>query len=445
MGQRAKILTEIFGFAGWRVQEAFFEWRDGTRADVPPPLEMRMSARLVLVAKRKWAARCGDCGAICGRVHERLPVRRWADLPWGNHPVEIEAAPIRTKCRRCRGAPVELLPWAESYQRQTRRLQQHLALKAASMPVMHVAIMHGLSWGTVRRAEGAALARWDASRPAVPLRQVGVDEKWLGRRHKRDEKFVTIVSNLETGEPVWIGLGRDKAVLQGWLASLSTEQKAEIRLFAMDMHGPYKAAVREDPDVGHVPVVHDSFHVIKRAGEAISEIRKDTFFRAGVLMRGIGRGTRWLVLRAWERSTEEQRERLKYIFSFNAQLARAYQIVEELRVVLRAPDQRSIQLGLHHILLRTQRRRNVHLRKLHDSLRNHWHEIVALGEHRPATGRIEALNNNWETLVRRARGYRDLDYLLLKLKFMTATPLRTERGVQRFLALGLPLPMPKAA
>lgn len=52
------------------------------------------------------------------------------------------------------------------------------------MPVMHVAALHGLSWLTVRRAEERAIERWEATRPAVPLRHVGVDEKWLGRRHK---------------------------------------------------------------------------------------------------------------------------------------------------------------------------------------------------------------------------------------------------------------------
>jgi transposase len=69
-----------------------------------------------------------------------------------------------------------MVAWAEPYQRQTRRLQQHLALQAASVPVMHVAVMHGLSWSTVRRAEGAALARWDATRTKPPLKQVGLDE-----------------------------------------------------------------------------------------------------------------------------------------------------------------------------------------------------------------------------------------------------------------------------
>jgi hypothetical protein len=61
------------------------------------------------------------------------------------------------------------------------------------------------------------------------------------------------------------------------------------------------------------------------------------------------------------------------------------------------------------------------------------------------TGRTEALNNNWETLVRRARGYRDHSDLLLKLRFMTANPIRTKDGARRFLALDLPAPLRHAA
>ena len=80
------------------------------------------------------------------------------------------------------------------------------------------------------------------------------------------------------------------------------------------------------------------------------------------------------------------------------------------------------------------------MRKLHDSIVRHRPEILALGQHRPAVGRVEALNNNWETLVRRGRGYRDHDYLLLKLKFMTANPIRDEDGVRRFLALDITPP-----
>jgi transposase len=446
MSQRIRILTEILGFGGWKVQEAYFEDVQGRRFDPVEGYGVMPDSRLVLRAKRQWLPHCSQCGAKCrAAAHERLGARRWEDLPWAGRAVAIEAELIRVKCKKCQASPVELLPWAEPHQRQTRRLQQQLALEAASMPVMHVAVLHRLDWHTVRRAEGAALARWDTTRPVVPVRQVGIDEKWLGRRHKLDYTFVTIVSNLETGEPIWIGPNRREETVRAWLGTLSPDQKADIRLVAMDMHRPFMNAIRNDTDLRHVVVVHDPFHIMKRAGEAVTELRKETFFRASPELRRIGKGSRWLVLRAWERSTKRQQDELRVLFSYNRTLARAYQIKEELRETLHAPDRASMEAGLRHLLRRTQERSCKPLRKLHDSLIDHWEPIAALGEHRPRVGRIEALNNNWESLVRRARGYRDHQYLLLKLRFMTANPVRTKEGTARFIALGLPVPMKAVA
>jgi transposase len=336
-----------------------------------------------------------------------------------------------------------MVAWADPYQRQSRRLQHRLTVEAASMPVMHVASLYGLSWLTVRRAEQRALERWERTRPPVPLHDVGVDEKWLGRRNKLADKFVTVVSNLATGEPVWIGYGRKEDTLKRWLAQLTPEQKTGIRVFAMDMHRPFMNAVRDDPAFKRTPIVHDPFHVMKRATDAMTELRREIFFRAGPEMRTIGRGTRWLVLRPWERTTQTQRDQLRLLFSFNGRLARAYQVVEQLREALHAPNFLAMLAGISLVLRRTRRRDNVPMRKLHDSLLAHLPEIVALGEHHPFTGRIEALNNNWETLVRRARGYRDHDYLLRKLRFMVANPIRSNDGIKRFLALGLMPPLPR--
>ncbi len=445
MGQRSRILAHVLGLGSWRVLDAFFEDDDGVRITLDDGCEPPPGALLVIRVERRRAARCSYCSGIGSKRHEQLEARRWRDLPWSGHPTEIEYAPCRIKCRRCDAHRVEHLSWAGPFQRQTRRLQQHLALEAASMPVMHVAVLHGLSWATVRRAEGAALTRWDATREPVALRLVGVDEKWLGRRHHLGHDYVTIVSNLANGEPIWIGYGRRQETLAAWIATLSPEQKSQIRLFVMDMHEPFRLAVRADPQLAHVAIVHDPFHIMKRAGQAVDEMRRQVFFRAGPELREIGRGSRWLLLRAWERCTPGSRRRLELLLARNRLLARTYQIKEELREVLHAPDRAAMKLGLDRILRRTQAHKHVPLRKLHDSLLDHYERILALGEHRPPTGRVEALNNNWETLVRRARGYRDHNYLLLKLRFMIANPLSSEHGVARFLALGLPAPLRRAA
>ena len=421
--------------------DAFFERPDGRRiwpvGTYLPPLD----TRLILRVKRRWMAACGRCGKRCRKEHCEEKTRRWNDLPWADHRALIECTPIRVVCERCGATPQEALPWTEPYQRETRRLQQHLALQAASTPTVRVAAQYGLSWSTVRRAENSAIARWEAQRPKVALRDVGVDEKYLGRRHSRDEKFVTIVSDLGTGEPVWIGYGRKEATLKQFLDTLSLAETKAIRLFAMDMHEPFKNAVRNDPHLKHVAVVHDPFHVIKRANKAIDELRRSVFFRSGPEMRAVGRGKRWLFLRAWERCSTTQRADLKELLACNAKLAAAYQIKEELRGVLAAPDEIAMAKGMARILRRTQRKANVQMRKLNESLRDHLPEILALGKYRPPVGRIEALNNNWETLVRMARGYRDYEYLRRKLSFITVNPLQTEKGVRDFLALARTAPL----
>lgn len=442
MGQRGRILTEILGFDGWKVEETYFESAVGERVEAVGGFAVLRETRLVLVVSRRWLARCGRCGAACRRVHEKLGARRWLDLPWAGRPVEIEYAASRVKCRACGSHGVEMVAWADPYQRQSRRLQHLLAVEAASMPVMHVAALHGVSWLTVRRAEERAIERWEVTRPFMPLRHVGVDEKWLGRRHNFEHKFVTVVSNLETGEPVWIGAGRGEQTLRIWLDALSSEQKSVIQLFAMDLHRPFWNAVDNTVGLEHAAIVHDPFHIMKLAGAMIDELRRDVFFRAGPELRGLGKGRRWLLLRPWERTSDEDRSTLRELLGHNRTLARGYQIKEELRaIILGAPNRTAMMKGLDRILRRTRRHEPRALRRLHDTLNERYNEIVALGEHRPQTGRIEALNNNWETLVRRARGYRNHDYLLRKLRFMVANPIRSNDGVRRFLALGLTPPV----
>ena len=134
---------------------------------------------MVLQVERRWMATCSHCGGRCPKKHCDEETRRWDDLPWAEHPVSIEYAPIRVKCERCGATPLEMVPWADPYQRETRRFQHHLAVQAAASPTVRVAAQYGLSWATVRRAENLAIARWEAQRPEVKLRDMGVDEKYL--------------------------------------------------------------------------------------------------------------------------------------------------------------------------------------------------------------------------------------------------------------------------
>jgi hypothetical protein len=92
MSQRTTILTQIAGFRGWKVTDSRWEAKDGRTVEPVAGYDLAADARLVLVLRRRWTARCAKCLALCDICHEKGKVRRWADLPACGHPVIIEDA-----------------------------------------------------------------------------------------------------------------------------------------------------------------------------------------------------------------------------------------------------------------------------------------------------------------------------------------------------------------
>ena len=58
----------------------------------------------------------------------------------------------------------------------------------------------------VRAIDLRCLERWAVARRKPALPQMGVDEVYLGKK----QTFITVVSNLESREPLWFGAERKK-------------------------------------------------------------------------------------------------------------------------------------------------------------------------------------------------------------------------------------------
>jgi transposase len=70
------------------------------------------------------------------------------------------------------------------------------------------------------------LRRWAEGRRKPAFRQLGVDEIYLGKK----QTFLTVVSNLETGEPLWFGRERKKRTPDEFFEQyLSAFQRSAIR------------------------------------------------------------------------------------------------------------------------------------------------------------------------------------------------------------------------
>ncbi len=65
---------------------------------------------------------------------------------------------------------------------------------------------------------------------------MGVDEIHLGKK----EKFLTVVSNLETGEPLWFGKERKEETLDEYFRrELNKRQRGQIEAACVDMWEPF--------------------------------------------------------------------------------------------------------------------------------------------------------------------------------------------------------------
>jgi transposase len=133
---------------------------------------------------------------------------------------------------------------------------------------------------TVRAIDLRYLERWDQRRRKPALKQMGVDEVYRGK----SDKFLTVVSNLETGEPLWFGKERKKETLDEYFRTqLRSGQRIRIEAACVDMWEPFRLSMAEW--VPACRIVSDKFHILQHANDAVNEVRRAEFFRKGKQMR----------------------------------------------------------------------------------------------------------------------------------------------------------------
>jgi len=356
---------------------------------------------------------CGGCGISIRDVHS-WSERRVRDLPWGTWQVWLVIEVHRVRCPRC-GVRTERLPFVTGKAPYTTRLEAAIAGDCEAAPVSRVARAWHLPPETVRRLDKRVLRRWAAGRARTPLRFLGVDEIYLGRR----DKFLTIVSDLETGEPLWAGRDRKRETLDRFFAeALPPARRRAIRAVCVDMWEPFTQSVRT-----HLPrarIVYDKFHVLRHVNDALDETRRAEFFRQGGAARAVLRGKRWLLLRAWGNLERGERQELKALLALNRRLAKGHLLKEQLGRLWDYAYEGAAWRFLTAWMRALRWQRLPAFDKVAQLLSRHLEGILAYCHVKIPFGKVEAINGNIRAMLRRGRGYRDHEYLLLKVQKATA-------------------------
>jgi transposase len=142
---------------------------------------------------------CSGCGGKALKVEE-VRERTVRDLPWRKYQAVVVVEFYRVRCPKC-GLKVEQVPQLPGKAPFSRDFEDAVGLACESAAARQVARQCQLPASTVRAIDLRYLERWVAARRKTVLAQMGVDEIYLGKK----QKFITVVSNLETAEPLWFG------------------------------------------------------------------------------------------------------------------------------------------------------------------------------------------------------------------------------------------------
>ena len=169
------------------------------------------------------------------------------------------------------------------------------------------------------------------------------------------------------------------------------------------------------PDVA---VVHDPYHVVAMANNAVDATRRDMYRELPGAQRKLVKGSRFLLLKGGDKLDHSAILHLERLESLNQPLYKAYLLKEDLRRLWSMPSQKDAARFLGAWIARALASRLKHIAALARSLRAHRRGLLAYYQHRISTGPLEGMNNKIKVLKRQTYGFRDVEYLKLRLAFL---------------------------
>jgi transposase len=219
---------------------------------------------LIMVRPTSNTSACPRCGTRSDRIHSRY-LRHATDLPLAGRPVRLVIVARRF---RCDAALCSRRIFTERFDgsvlalrgRRTARLDyvvHHLGLALGGRPAasfarrLMIPVSNDSLLRLVRRRRSASLVR-----PSV----VGIDD-WAW---KRNQRYGTIVCDLERRKPVTLLPDRAPATAEAWFCG-----QPQITVVARDRGGGYAlAAARALP---HATQIADRWHLMENASRAFLE------------------------------------------------------------------------------------------------------------------------------------------------------------------------------
>lgn len=332
----------------------------------------------------------------------------------------VEFERWRVDCPGCGGVHVERLDWLAKNPRHTERFALHLGNLCRSMTHTAVAELERLHDSRVKELSKLYMAE-QVHRAGTPApRAIGIDEIAIHKGHD----YRVVVSDLERGRPIWFGgSGRTEADIDQFFVQLGPKRSAGIDVAVMDMWRPFRNSVGKNAP--NASIVFDTFHIMRHLSDALDQVRRDEYKRLQGQDRSYIKGQRYTPLSNRENLTLDGRKALAKLLAANKRLNTASLLKESFGQLWSYRTERGAQEFFERWKQGLRWQRLAPYQKFVGMIERHWDGIAAYckPENKVSLGLVEGLNNKIRVILRSAYGYRDEDFLRLKIIASFLPPL----------------------
>ena len=197
-----------------------------------------------------------------------------------------------------------------------------------------------------------------------------------------------------------------------------------IHTFCSDMWDGYLSAIDDFmdayPDI-KVKVVIDRLHIAKNYRNDFDALRKKELKRLRKELpeetfKEVAHGMHWVLRHNHDNLNDDDKVRLRTLFSHSPILHQAYSLREELTAIFNMDM--SLTEGRHRLqtwAAKVERSTLTCFDKFLKTLRNHLDEIANYFHKRASSGFVEGFNNKLKTITRRSYGLKRVDSLFRRL------------------------------
>jgi len=386
-----ELLTELLGLQNYFVKDLKNE-----------------NNKIFLSLVRQGYPKCPECGQYHIEASKDNRIQIVEDLSVFGKRCYIILNKFRIECQ-CGYRGTEHIEWLNRYDRVTVRYQKWIYAFCKRMTGIDVARIFGISKHTVYRLDKEGIKQELAEQKPINPKRISIDE--ISR--KKGHRYATIISAPGERKVLEVVKGRKMIDLMPFFEQKGIKWCTNIEVVTMDAWLAYRKAIKKY--CKDAIICFDHFHLAQYFSKAIDKLRIQESRKVDKDEKEIYKGSRWLLLRRPEKLRDDQKIKLDQLLEVNKNLFKAYILRDEFRNIFAGPSAHSrlIRLTLWIQKAKTSRISQITgfvklIEKWEPFIRNSLREDCS-------NSFAEGINTKIRVIQRMAYGYKDFDYLRLKI------------------------------